>query len=411
MMRRLPPQSHEWIDRSRTVNFEFEGKQYSGFAGDTISSALLAEGQTTLARSFKYHRPRSVLSFANHDASVLMQAGDVPNMRADVTPVEDGMQLTAINTFGGLEQDKARVLGALSRFLPVGFYYKAFHSKRLFPMWERMFRFLTGLGKVDFAAPHLRTPKQYDFCDVLVIGAGPSGLSAALAAAEAGAAVVVVDEQMRAGGSSTYQPGSRMAVSLLEKVQAQPRIRLLTGTCAVGYYADHWVPLVDKDKMTKMRAGTVIVAAGAFEQPAVFRNNDLPGIMLATAAQRLLTHYAVQPMQRAVVLTANADGYRAALDLLEHDIEVAAVVDLRKAHAGGIAESAVHTRGLEVYSGACIYEAIATADKRGVKAVKIARFDDGQAGPEQVEVACDGVLMSVGWAPAANLLYQAPQTL
>ncbi len=407
MMRRLPPRAHEWIDRSRTINFEFEGKQYSGFAGDTISSALLAEGQTVLARSFKYHRPRSVLSFANHDASVLMQDGSTPNVRADVTPLAEGMKLSAVNTFGGLERDRASVLGSLSRFLPVGFYYKAFHSKRLFPLWERMFRFLTGLGKVDFATSHRRTPKQYDFCDVLVIGSGPSGLSAALAAAEAGANVVVVEEQARAGGSSTYQPASRMAMSLLEKVQAQPRIRVLTGTCAAGYYADHWVPLVDQDKMSKMRARAVIVAAGAFEQPAVFRNNDLPGIMLATAAQRLLARYGIQPMQRAVVLTANSDGYRAALDLLDNGIEVAAVVDLRSADSGGMAEATVQIRGLQVYSGSCIYEAVPTDDKRGVRAVRIARFEDGKTGPEHVEVQCDGVLMSVGWAPAANLLYQA----
>ena len=153
---------------------------------------------------------------------------------------------------------------------------------------------MSGLGKVDFSAPHVRTPKRYEFCDVLVIGAGPSGLSAALAAAEQGADVLIVDENARSGGSGTYQCGgdeSRyQAVRQLDvKAHHHPRIRMMTGTLAAGYYADHWVPLVDGTRITKMRARAVIMATGSFEQPAVFRNNDLPGVMLASAAQRLLT--------------------------------------------------------------------------------------------------------------------------
>jgi len=408
-MTRLAPKGGEWIDRNKTVSFSFEGNTFMGFEGDTISSALYASGQTVLARSFKYHRPRSVMSFANHDANVIMQnsagAFGTPNVRADVTLLAEGMTLNAVNTFGGLVHDKASVLGMFSRFLPVGFYYKAFHSKRLFPLWERMFRKLTGLGKVDFATPHIRTPKQYDFCDVLVIGAGASGLSAALAAAEQGADVVVVDENAKVGGSLTYQPGTED--SILAKVVSHTKIRLLTGTYAAGYYTDHWVPLVDGDKMTKMRAKSVVFASGAFEQPAVFRNNDLPGIMLASAAQRLLHRYSIKPMERAVVLTANADGYRAALDLAEQGIVVAAVVDLRKSHLAGDLEVAVKAKGIQVLSSACIYEALPAADGQRVAKVRIAPFNDGVAGAVAQELSCDGVVMSVGYAPAANLLYQA----
>lgn len=408
-MTRLAPKGGEWIDRSKTVGFSFEGKTFSGFEGDTISSALYASGQTVLARSFKYHRPRSLMSFANHDANVIMQnsagAFGTPNVRADVTPLVAGMQLTAVNTFGGLDHDKASVLGLFSRFLPVGFYYKAFHSKRLFPLWERMFRKLTGLGKVDFATPHIRTPKQYDFCDVLVIGAGASGLSAALAAAEQGADVVVVDENAKAGGSLTYQPGTED--SILAKVVSHAKVRLLTGTYAAGYYSDHWVPLVDGDKMTKMRAKSVVFASGAFEQPAVFRNNDLPGIMLASAAQRLLHRYRIKPMERAVVLTANADGYRAALDLAEQGVAVVALVDLRKSHLAGDLEVAVKAKGIQVLSSACIYEALPSANGQRVAKVRIAPFNDGVAGAVAHELDCDGVAVSVGYAPAANLLYQA----
>src|SRR6202041_430658 len=155
-------------------------------SGDTISSALAAAGPALLARSFKYHRPRSILSFANHDSNTLFQVDGVPNVRGDVTLLRDGMRVSALNTFGGLARDKARVLDRFARLLPVGFYYKAFHSRRLFPRWERMFRTLTGLGEVTLAAPRQATSKRYGFCDVLVIGAGPSGLSAAVAAAGGG---------------------------------------------------------------------------------------------------------------------------------------------------------------------------------------------------------------------------------
>src|SRR5579862_158069 len=208
-MRRLDPVKGELIDRSEVVQFFFEGAAVQGYRGDTVTSALAANGWRILGRSFKYHRPRGILSAAGHDANALMQVQmrerSVPNLRADVVAVESGWRVSAVNTRGGLVHDRLAVLDRLSPFLPVGFYYKAFYSKRWFPRWERMFRNMTGLGTVEFDAPHIRTPKRYGFCDVLVIGAGPSGLSAALAAAQCGADVVIVDENARSGGSGTYQ--------------------------------------------------------------------------------------------------------------------------------------------------------------------------------------------------------------
>ena len=201
MMYRAEPSAGEWIDRAAPLRFSFEGREYQGYAGDTISSALAAADVPYLARSFKYHRPRSILSFANHDSNTLFQVDGLPNVRGDVTPLGDGMRVSAVNTFGGLRRDRARVLDRFARLLPVGFYYKAFHSKRLFPRWERMFRALTGLGEVDLGAPREATPKRYGFCDVLVIGGGPSGLAAALAAASAGAQVALVDESPRMAGN------------------------------------------------------------------------------------------------------------------------------------------------------------------------------------------------------------------
>ena len=179
MMYRLPPRTNEWIDRTRSLPFTFEGQRYQGFAGDTITSALAGAGVMILGRSFKYHRPRGILSFANHDVNAMFQVGGVPNVRGDVTPLLADMNVFAVNTSGGLAADRSQWLDRASRFLPVGFYYKAFNSKRFFPRWERLIRRMSGLGSIALDAPHVRTAKRYAFCDVLVIGGGNSGFSAA----------------------------------------------------------------------------------------------------------------------------------------------------------------------------------------------------------------------------------------
>ncbi|NVI06881.1 glycine cleavage T C-terminal barrel domain-containing protein [Paraburkholderia youngii] len=412
---RLTPHRGEWITRNTHIGFSYEGKHYSGLSGDTITSALWASGVHVLGRSFKYHRPRGVLSLANHDVNVMLQDGARLNVRADVTALTQG-NWHSVNTFGGVDADRGRVIGKLAAFLPVGFYYKAFHSKRWFPRWERMFRAMTGLGTVDFNAPHIRTPKRYGFCDVLVIGAGPSGLSAALAAAQQGADVVIVDENARIGGSGGYQLGGdekrfERTHELETAALGHPRIRVMTETLAAAYYADLWVPLVEPTRITKMRAKAVIVASGAFEQPAVFRNNDLPGVMLASAAQRLAYRYSVAPGKRAVVLTANADGYRAALDMLARGIPVAAVVDLRASHKCQELERVLRAKGVDVLMSSCVVEAVPDAKGSQLTGVRVGAFS-AEGGLRASTVAtrlieCDTLLMSVGWAPAANLLYQA----
>jgi sarcosine oxidase subunit alpha len=411
---RLPPVSGEWIDRSREIEFVFEGRRLRGYAGDTIASALCAAGERTLGRSFKYHRRRGVLSAANHDANILVQDGARLNVRADVEPLRAGMDLRAVNTFGGLAADRAAFIDRLGRFLPVGFYYKAFHTKRLFPYWEWVFRQFTGLGRVDFATPHLRTPKRYSFCDVLVIGAGASGLAAALAAADSGADTVLADENPHPGGSALFQRGGdaldAAAAELLAEAARHPRLRLLTGTLAAGYYADHWVALVDAQRMTKMRAKAVVVACGGFEQPAVFRNNDLPGVMLGSAAQRLIYRHAVQPMRRAVLVAGTDEAYATARDLLAHGVELAAVCDLRAAPGASASPPAADlaARGVRLLAATAVLEARAGGDGTCAAALLCPVDADGRPDRARAErIACDGIVMSVGWAPAANLLYQA----
>ncbi|HEX7379383.1 MAG TPA: glycine cleavage T C-terminal barrel domain-containing protein, partial [Pirellulales bacterium] len=411
---RLPPQPAEWIDRERPLRFRFEGSTYYGFAGDTISTALAANGVRLLGRSFKYHRPRGIYSLANHDVNVLVAAGEHTNVRADVTPLWEGAELTAVNTIGGLRDDLARHTDKAGRFLPVGFYYKTFHKPRgLFPFWERQMRAMAGLGAVDPLAPRRRTPKRYDWCDVLVVGAGPSGLAAAIAAAERGLSVLLVDEQSRVGGSLHYQgepsAGAATLRSLSERAQTLPNLRIAGGAVAAGYYADHWVALVDDRRLTKLRARSVVFATGVFEQPALFRNNDLPGVMLAGAAQRLTRQYAVKPFERPLVLAANSDGYRAALDMRRVGVQVHTLVDLRpEGELTELARQAAQA-GIEIHLGHAVYEAVSGGDLTGISAVMVCPLDgDGLPLPTQTRrVECDGLLMSVGWAPADSLFCQA----
>jgi sarcosine oxidase subunit alpha len=401
MMFRLPPVPGEWIDRSRPLAFEFEGREFQGFAGDTISAALAAAGQMTLGRSFKYHRPRGILSFANHDANNLFQLGHVPNVRGDVTALTDGMRMDAVNTFGGLKRDYARFIEWLAPFLPVGFYYKAFHGRN-FPRWEQRIRAMSGLGRIAADAPRARTPKRYAFCDVLVIGAGASGLASALSAADAGARVLLVDENARAGGSACWTGAAAdEADALVRRVAGNPNIELLTGTFAAGVYADRWVALVESSRMTKVRAGAVVFATGVIEQPAVFRNNDLPGVLLGSAAQRLMRRYAIAPGRRVTILTANREGYELARELRAHKVEVAAVLDLRAGFGG----DAHGLDDLRCMAGVVPEAAVAGIDG-AVRALRVRVSDDPRSAVGK-EIACDAVLMSVGFAPASGLLSQA----
>ncbi|MEY3882956.1 MAG: hypothetical protein RLZZ379_234 [Pseudomonadota bacterium] len=414
MSLRTTKQNGEWLDRTKKINFTFEGEAFTAFEGDTISSALWAAGQKVLGRSFKYHRARGVLSLANHDVNILVTDGIDTNMRADVVLVKDGMVLNAVNTIGGVKKDKNSYIDSISPLLPVGFYYKAFHTpRRFFPFWEKVIRKAAGLGIVNFDYPRILKRKLHTHCDVLVIGAGPTGLTAACVAAEAGLEVTIVDENQQAGGSLGYDRSGNVATAsqltdLLAKAVGYSNITMITGAYAAGYYPDHLIPIVAANGITKVRAKTVIVASGAFEQPPVFRYNDLPGVMLGSAAQRLIYRYGVKPFNNGVVVTANDYGYRVALDLLAAGTKVVAVVDLRAEASPMAAE--VAKRGVKVYPGHCVYEALASSDKSGVRGAVICAYDEQKnlaITAKKITLECDGIAMSAGWAPAGALLYQA----
>ena len=407
MTGRLPAPAGLLIDRDRPVSFTFEGKPYQGFAGDTIASALAANGLRMLSRSFKYHRPRGILTMAGQDANTLVQLDHEPNVLADRHPITEGLRVRGQNYRGSLERDRDAALGPFARFLPVGFYYRTFYRPR--GVWERLWepivRRSAGLGRVRFDTPHGYYDKAYGFCDVAVIGGGPAGLSAALAAAEAGAEVLLVEETPVLGGALTYARfgaggtrGPALREDLVAAVEAAPNIRVMADALCNAWFADNWLPVIQGNRLHKVRAAEVVVAAGAIEQPAQFRNNDLPGVLLGSAAQRLIRLYGVRPGMRAVVLTGNGHGYEVVLDLVEAGVEVTAVIDLCREPGDTPAAQEVVARGLSVLSGQAVAEALPGPGNRSIVGVVTEQGD---------RIDCDTVAVSVGFTPTYQLPLQA----
>ncbi|TCK21798.1 2Fe-2S iron-sulfur cluster-binding protein [Pseudonocardia endophytica] len=352
---RLPGRPGEVIDRGRTLRFTWNGRPYGAHPGDTIVSALAAAGVRVFSRSYKYHRPRGLVTADWLDPGCLVQVGDEPNVRGAHVQVRDGIQVSSQNTWPSLEFDLKAVNGLAGRFLATGFYYKTFiKPERLWPAYEKVLRQFVHAGEVSRDTEQPVFDKRYAHPDVLVVGGGPAGLSAAVAAARAGAQVMLVDEQHGLGGHLrwTSDPAEQAALrELVARVAAEPAIEVLTDSVALARYDDNWIPVVQRnlpgvhERLIKARAKTLVVAAGLIERPYVFGGNDLPGVMLSGAARRLTNLYSVRPGDRAVVFTANDAGDATAGDLAAAGVDVAEVVDARtggrvvRAHGRGALSS------------------------------------------------------------------------
>lgn len=413
---RLPAPQGLLIDRNRPLTLSFEGERYQGYAGDTIASALLANGRRVLSRSFKYHRPRGPLTMAGQDANTLVQLGGEPNVLADRQLAQEGQQVEGQNYNGSLDNDRDAVLGLFGRFMPVGFYYRSFFKPLgVWDKWEGLIRKKAGLGRIDTAFEPEYYDKAYLFHDLLVVGAGPAGLSAALKAADGGASVLLVEEQPVLGGALNYHRfdidgnrAQRLRADLISRVQRHDNITVLTEATCNGWFADNYLPVIQGKRMYKVRTKECIVASGAFEQHAVFRNNDLPGVMMSSAAMRLMKLYAVKPGERAVVLTGNDDGYLTALELKANGVEVTAVVDMRAQPQSAELVSAVKQQRIEVVQNSTVYEALPTKGNRGLRAVEVREIAGrGQVADQPVQIDCDLLCMSAGYMPAYQLLCQA----
>lgn len=410
---RLSKPNGLYLDRSQLLSFQFNGKTYQGFQGDTIASALAANGVKLLSRSFKYHRPRGIFTMAGRDTNSLVQVEDEPNVRADIYPIHNELKVQAQNIIGSLENDWGRFIELVSQFLPVGFYYKAFYKpKGAWKYWDRIIRKIAGIGKVDVNAKSYNSDKAYRFCDVVVIGGGPAGLSAALEAAEQGAEVILVDENPLLGGSLNYAKFNVEAnkiistrQELLDAITKHPSIYIYTNAICTGWFADNWLTIMCEKRMLKLRAQVVIAATGSIEQPVVFRNNDLPGVMLGSAAQRLIHFYGVAPGKHAVVLTGNDDGYGVTLDLMDAGIDVQTVVDMRTTPSISKLANAIRDKNIQILLGHTVYEAVPGPGKRSITHALIHKIaKEGAVVNNNQKIACDLICMSAGYAPAAQLI-------
>ena len=411
---RLPLPAGRRIDRSRPLAFEFEGRSYEGYAGDTVASALAACGVWSLSRSFKLHRLRGPFSFAGEEASTLVQLDDEPNVHADVRGLESGMSIWAQNTVGGLASDRASIIGRFERFLPVGFYYKAFYRPRgVWNLWEKIIRRVAGLGRVDLTWCPEYFDKKHGHCDVAVIGGGAAGMSTALACGARGLDVMLIEREPELGGWLTYARSKNTSLrnpvqELRQRVLESPSVRVMTNSVCTGWFADNWLSIAQSNRLYKIRPKSVVACTGAVSQPAIFRNNDLPGVISSSGVQRLIRLYGVRPGVRAVVLTAGDEGYGAALDLADHGTEVACVVDLRDSPGSGEFVAECLSRGLRVLSGQTVREAWCYPHQPRIGGVLVTDItgpyecaDDGES------INCDLLCVAVGSAPSGGLLLQA----
>ncbi len=405
---RLSPGPGEIINRQESFSFSFDGRSYQAHPGDTIASALAAAGVKVFSRSFKYHRPRGLMCCAGHCPNCLVQVADEPNVRACIRPVDAGMNIRPQNAWPSLKRDMMSLTSLGDRFLPAGFYYKAFiRPQFLWPTFEKMLRRAAGLGKVNPDTQPGRYDKQYLNADVAVVGGGPSGISAALAAASEGARVLLIDENPALGGHLRFASARRELplARLMNEIKQAQNLSVHLNTTVLGWYEDNWLSAARADRLFKIRAGSVIFATGAYEQPLLFDNNDLPGVMLGGAVQRLLNQYGVAPGRNVLVITANDDGWNVAADLQAAGIDVVAVIDERRPVNSPLIPQ-VTSEGLAIYWSHTI---LAAAGSGQVKMAIIAQLDEhGQIMPgTKKDVACDLITVSVGWAPANGLIYQA----
>ena len=411
------------IDRSRAISFTFDGRRMSGYEGDSIASALLANDVTLVGRSFKYHRPRGIVGYGPEEPNALVGIGKgerhEPNARATTVRLADGMEVISQNRWPSLSFDVGAVNQALSPFFPAGFYYKTFLQPRAF--WKHVFepviRRAAGLGKPPKGTDPDRYEHLYWFTDVLVAGGGIAGLAAARKAAEEGRKVLLIEQQDGWGGRAVVDgaeidgvPAEVWVQDQVATLASMPNVTMRTGLLAAGFY-DHGYVLCrerlsgapgPRERLWRVRAKEVVVAAGAIERPLAFAGNDTPGVMLASAVRDFAVNDGVSPGDRTVIVTNNDDAYRTALVVLDAGLTVAAVIDARKEPKGALVD-AVRERGVRVMAHTAV---CGTKGGKRLTAVELCS-QAGEGGAVTETVECDCLAMSGGWTPAVHLWSQA----
>lgn len=416
------------IDRSQPLTFTWNGKQYQGYQGDTLASAMLANGIKVVGRSFKYARPRGILGHGAEEANALMQLGEgketIPNPRATQIELFAGLTATATNGWPSVDFDLMHWLGKLGgKMMPVGFYYKTFMwPEKMWMTYEKFIRKAAGFGHAS-AHPD---PDIYDklnqHCDVMVVGAGPAGLAAALEAGRAGKRVIIADEQNEFGGSllaSKETINGQSAITWVEKATAElaamDNVQCFSRTCVFGYFDHNFLAALERrtdhqgmtavsgsrQRIHRIRAHKVVLATGAIERPLVFANNDLPGVMLSNSVATYINRYGVVPGNRCVVMTTNDSGYQTALDINAAGRTVVAVVDTRQQPSGRLFEAA-QAAGITIKTGHGVIEARGGNQVSNALIAPIDASGENVTG-EAVTVSCDLIAVAGGWSPVVHL--------
>ncbi|TNM62765.1 sarcosine oxidase subunit alpha family protein [Aliirhizobium smilacinae] len=406
------------VNRGQPLTFTFDGKNYKGFEGDTLASGLLANDQMLMGRSFKYHRPRGPVTAGSSEPNALMTIGtgarSEPNVRATVAELYNGLTAVSQNRWPSLTFDVGAVNGLLSPMLGAGFYYKTF----MWPaaLWEKLYepviRRAAGLGKLAMQADPDRYEKSWAHCDLLVIGSGPTGLMAALAAGRAGARVILVDEGFRLGGSLLSESASiggvspaDFAAAMIEELEALPNVTLMPRTTVFGWYDDMVFGAVERvqkhvgtpspdlpmERLWRIAAKRAILATGSEERPLVFGGNDKPGVMTASAVRTYANRYGVAAGGKIAVFTNGGSGYRTAADLVAAGVDVTAIIDARAQSADAVPDNVRVIRNGAVVS---------TKGRKRLEALIAERSGF------QEQIACDALAMAGGWSPIVHLMCQ-----
>lgn len=418
------------IDRSQALSFTFNGQTYQGFAGDSLAAALLANGVDIVGRSFKYSRPRGIVAAGAEEPNAVLQIGSteaaqIPNVRATQQALYSGLVANSTNGWPSVNTDLMGILGKVGGgMMPPGFYYKTFmYPQNLWMTYEKYIRKAAGLGR----SPTEVDPDIYDqlnqHCDVLIVGAGPAGLAAALAAGRSGARVILADEQEEFGGSLLDtretldgKPAADWVAQVIAELQAMPEVTLLPRATVNGYHDHNFLTIHQRltdhlgetapmgqarQRMHRVRAKRVVLASGAHERPLVYANNDVPGNMLAGAVSTYVRRYGVAPGQELVLSTNNDYAYRVVLDWLDAGRKVVAVADARSNPRGSWVEEA-RARGVRILTGSAVVEARGSKRVTGARICAIDAKAHKVTSPGEV-LDCDLIVSSGGYSPVVHL--------